>query len=367
MKERPRVLFCLPGLHRVNRGAEIAFEAVARELAARDQFEVTLLGSGPPREDQPYAYLHTACVPRERFERWPALPILRSDCHWEELTFLPGFLGRYRPKRFDLVVTCSYPFLNWAIRLRRGARRRPLHVFVTQNGDWPLQRRNAEFRWFSCDAVVCTNPDYRDAHAASWPSRLIGNGVDGARFQPGPSERARFGLASGVPLVLMVSALIPDKRVLEGIRCVARTPGAHLVVAGDGPLRDEVDRLGREALGSRYQRLQLPQQDMPALYRSADALLHMSLDEPYGNVYLEALATGLPVVAHDRRVSRWILEEQAEYADARDPAAVAAALARALAAPGPRASAVELARRRHSWSAVAQQYGEFFRELAAAP
>jgi glycosyltransferase involved in cell wall biosynthesis len=360
--KRPRVLFCLPGLHRVNRGAEVAFESTAHELARSGGFDVTLLGSGAPRAERAYRYLAAPCVPRERFERWPSLPVLRSDCHYEELTFLPGFLGRFSPRRYDLVVTCSYPFLNWAIRLRRGAGG-PAHVFVTQNGDWPLQRRNSEYRWFSCDAVVCTNPDYLDAHGGSWPSRLIGNGVDVERFHPGAAERERFGLAAGVPLVLMVSALIPEKRVLEGIHCVARTPGAHLAVAGDGPLRDEVDRTGREALGSRYRRLRLAQHEMPALYRSADALLHMSLDEPYGNVYLEALATGLPVVAHDRRVSRWILEEHAEYADTRDAGAVAAALGRALGTPGPRRAAVARAQQRHAWPAVAREYADFFREL----
>ena len=39
-----RVLFCLPGLHRVNRGAEVAFESIASELAREAAFEVTLLG-----------------------------------------------------------------------------------------------------------------------------------------------------------------------------------------------------------------------------------------------------------------------------------------------------------------------------------
>jgi glycosyltransferase involved in cell wall biosynthesis len=366
VSERPRVLFCLPGLHRVDRGAEVAFESVARELAYAGGFEVTLLGSGPPRADRPYRFLRAPCIPRERFERWPTGPLLRSDCHWEELTFTPGFLRRYDPERYDAVVTCSYPFLNWAVRLRRGRGPGPLHVFVTQNGDWPLWRKNSEFRWFSCDAVVYTNPDYQAAHSTRWPGRLIGNGVDCERFRPGPTERARFGLPANVPLVLMVSALIPEKRVLEGIRAVGSVPGAHLALAGDGPMRHDVDRLAAELLSGRYRRLRLPQSDMPGLYRCADAFLHMSLDEPYGNVYLEALATGLPIVAHERRVSRWILEAQAEYANTTQPAAVAAALARALAQPGPRQDAVELARRRHSWPAVAAQYADFLRERVPA-
>ena len=362
----PRVLFSLPGLHRVDRGAEIAFEAVARELAAARAFDVTVIGSGPPRSDRAYHYLRAACVDRRHFESWPALPVFRSDCHYEEFTFVPGFLRHFAPDRFDLVVTCSYPFLNWAIRSRRNGRGQPAHVFVTQNGDWPLQRKNSEYRWFACDAVVCTNPDYLEAHERTWPSRLIPNGVDCDRFRPGPAERERFGLASGVPIALMVSALIPAKRVLDGIRSVALVPGCHLVVAGDGPLRDEIDRAGRELLGARYRRLQLPPHDMPALYRCADTILHMSLDEPYGNVYVEALATGLPVVAHDRRVSRWILEDHATLVDTCDAAAVAAALGSELAARGTRDAAVDFARRRYSWDAVAREYGAFFSEVLAA-
>ena len=73
-----------------------------------------------------------------------------------------------RPADFDLTVTCSYPFVNWLLRARRRGGR-PAHVFVTQNGDWPAQRVNAEYRWFDCDGLVCTNPEYFERHRAAWP------------------------------------------------------------------------------------------------------------------------------------------------------------------------------------------------------
>ena len=66
MSRRLRIAFALPGLHRVVRGAETAFEQIAARLALLGH-EVTVFGSGPPRLDQPYRYIRIRCVPREFF------------------------------------------------------------------------------------------------------------------------------------------------------------------------------------------------------------------------------------------------------------------------------------------------------------
>ena len=75
----------------------------------------------------------------------------------------------------------------------------------------------------------------------------------------------------------MVSALIPSKKVAEGVEAVAKVPGANLVVAGDGPVRDEIHKLAAELLPGRFQQITLPAAEMPALYRSADAFMHLSI------------------------------------------------------------------------------------------
>jgi glycosyltransferase involved in cell wall biosynthesis len=177
-----------------------------------------------------------------------------------------------------------------------------------------------------------------------------------------------FDLPDGVPLVLMVSALIPSKRVLEGIRCVAGTPNMHLAVAGDGELRDQVQALGRELLGKRFHRFRLPRHRMPELYRCADVFLHMSQDEPSANAYMEALATGVPIVTHDWEVTRWTLEDQGLLVDTSSEDAVRAALLRALEARTPDnvAARRRLIERRFAWSSIARQYVEFFQTLCAA-
>src|SRR5271168_2041061 len=109
-----RILFALPGLHRLNRGAEIAFISVASELAKTGD-QITLLGSGEQRFGAPYRFVRAGSIPRQRFERFPSVPCLRDECAYEELTFIPGFLRAYRPADYDVVVGCSYPFTNWAL------------------------------------------------------------------------------------------------------------------------------------------------------------------------------------------------------------------------------------------------------------
>src|SRR5438552_1299332 len=237
--DQVRILFALAGLHRVDRGAEIAFVAVARELAKAGH-EVTLIGSGPSRPGQPYRYIRAPAIPREKFEAFPHMPLLRNETAWEEATFVPGLLAKYRPADFDIAATCAYPFTHWALRRPVLGGKRPRSVFITQNGDWPAFSDNAEFRLFDCDGLVCTNPDYFERNRACYRAALIPNGVDLERFRPGPPDRARFGLPESGPVVLMVSALIASKNVAEGITAVAGIRGAQLVVAGDGPLRSDL-------------------------------------------------------------------------------------------------------------------------------
>src|SRR3982750_1639223 len=85
-----RILFALPGLHRFGRGAEVVFESIAQQIAERREHHVTLVGSGQPRSDRAYEFIHVPAVTRERFEHWPNVPFLRNQFMYEELTFARG-------------------------------------------------------------------------------------------------------------------------------------------------------------------------------------------------------------------------------------------------------------------------------------
>ena len=404
--EKLRILFSLPGLHRVNRGAEVVLEEVATHAAANPNFDVTLFGSGPARPNQPYHYRKLHGLPRECFEKFPKLPYVRDHYMWEELAHAPSLYFNHRPRDYDITVTCGYPYSNMLLRrgrkyhpfdkLRAG---RPKHIFITQNGDWMVQAKNAEYKHFGCDGLVCTNPEYYNRHKNNYPCALIPNGVDTRRFHPRntgilpvqadrnnqdlsflESEsnqhgqdardtttliREQFNLPRNTPIILIVSALIPSKKVPDAIRAVANLPDAHLVIAGDGEQRSEVDSLANTLLKNRFTSLTLPREKMPDLYRSADVLLHMSQDEPFGNIYIEALATGLPIVAHQTPATQWILEDQANLIDTSDLQAVTRALQAALTQNTPAQTIARraLAEKRFSWPAVARQYCDFFQHV----
>jgi glycosyltransferase involved in cell wall biosynthesis len=140
----------------------------------------------------------------------------------------------------------------------------------------------------------------------------------------------------------------------------------HLVVAGDGPLREDVARQAEDLLPGCFTRLTVAGADMPDLYRSADVFLHLSKEESFGNVFVEAMACGLPIVGHDSTRLRWIVGDDEFLVDTGTPDAVAAALSRASEA-GKVSSAARAERAQNfSWVEIARKYRDFISEIAKA-
>ncbi|WP_420450776.1 glycosyltransferase family 4 protein [Ilumatobacter sp.] len=371
-----RVLVALSGIHRVARGAEVALESIADGLG-RLGHDVEVVGTGPHQDGRSYRYRRIPVVERERFARWPTVPPLRDPAVYEGITTVPGLLFASRPADHDITITCGFPVEN--VVLRRPSLRgcRPRHVFVTENGDWPAQQLGREAAaLFSCDGLVCTNPVYLARNRDRWRTALIPNGVDVERFAPGPDERRRLGLPVDVPVVLMVSALIDSKRIERGIEAVAALSAAGgtdgvasasvLVVAGTGPEHDRLVELGQSALGDRFSVRAFDFDDMPALYRSADVLYHPTLLESFGNVYIEAMACGIPVVAHRSEVTEWIVGEHGWLVDTDDAPTNVAALRAALDDRTDRAAISDEVRDRFSWASVALRYERFCADVLSS-
>ncbi len=168
----------------------------------------------------------------------------------------------------------------------------------------------------SADALFVVSRTWQ-AHLAETFDRHaipVGNGVDRTRFTPRPDARdaalrQRLGLGPG-PVFLAVGGIEERKntvRILEAfIQVRALLPTAQLIIAGGASLLDH--DAYRRAFAHTLRASPLPpgavietgplaQADMPALYRVADALVFPSLKEGFGLVVLEAMASGLPVVA----------------------------------------------------------------------
>lgn len=135
---------------------------------------------------------------------------------------------------------------------------------------------------------------------------VVGRGVDLERFSPLRRDaqlRASWGVQNG-PVLLYVGRLAAEKNValaLQSYRAArCRTPAARMVVVGDGPQRRKLEHQYPDVrfVGSKSG------DALAAHYASADLFLFPSLSETFGNVTLEALASGLPVVAFDAAAAR---------------------------------------------------------------
>jgi glycosyltransferase involved in cell wall biosynthesis len=117
----------------------------------------------------------------------------------------------------------------------------------------------------------------------------------------------------------------------------------------------------------RFHPITLPFDRMPALYRSGDVFLHTTLAESFGNVYIEALASGLPVVAHDGPVTRWIVGDSDLLVDTERHEVLVDALARALRSTTAGADHVRpVGLDRFSWDRVVDEYERFLHEVLAS-
>ncbi len=133
---------------------------------------------------------------------------------------------------------------------------------------------------------------------------VIRSGIDISAFERREIDRAakkrEVGVEPDAPMVLMVSCLKPQKSPADFARVAARVakaaPDARFVIAGDGVLRDEVERAVRDEGLEAKVRLPGWRRDVPELMWSADVLVLTSLWEGLPRVYPQAMAAGLPIV-----------------------------------------------------------------------
>ena len=161
----------------------------------------------------------------------------------------------------------------------------------------------AAFRW--CDAVVCNSQAAaaRLAAAGLPPQKLaiVGNALPPAVFETASPALPR---RSGVPRVGMIARMNARYKNHAGFLRIAaeihkHNPDAEFLLAGDGPLRTELEQQAA-ALGLGDRAIFLgDRRDIGAVLASMDVAVLTSDSESLSNVLLEAMAAGLPVVAYN--------------------------------------------------------------------
>lgn len=189
--------------------------------------------------------------------------------------------------------------------------------------------------------------------------QLWQRGIDLTRFSPkfrNPALRESIN-AGDKPVLLFVGRLVKEKDLddLVAANHLLQSMGLDFkqVIVGDGPIRNELEKNLPDAHFAGYQY----EQNLSEWYASSDLFVFPSTTETFGNVFLEAFASGLPAIGVDKGGQVDLIDpgETGFIVRAHDPADFADNIAHLLRSPDTRAAfGLEAAKRvkRYSWQNV---------------
>lgn len=201
----------------------------------------------------------------------------------------------WHTRRYDIVHAHLFPAF-WAAALAPGAKVLTEHSPTNSRRSLPAWGGLEQIFYSRYDRLVAISEGVALA-LADYLSRplesidVIHNGIDLHQWQGDVSPRKTDELR-----VIAVGTLDKRKCVDDAIRIVAKLPCAHLTVVGDGPDRDALESLAKGIAPGRVTFIGHTA-DVAASLADADVFLSTSRYEGFGIAALEAMASGVPVVA----------------------------------------------------------------------
>lgn len=304
VRVKPRVVAFIPSYFPSIGGAEISLRQVAQRLS--DQFDFQILTSRVDRQRPRRELLDHACVwrlgPGTSLDKWLLPPA--AVLNWKRVSTGDG---------------TTRPHLLWGIDISQGAlaaailRGRQHHVRMVltiqygggearlRKGRLGFIRRSFQYMLAQTDHVTAVSSpllEFARHQGYRGGATLIPNGVDLSLFHPAQDA----GVRERTERVVTVSRLERKNGIdtlLHAISLLAeRLPGIECWIVGDGPERRSLENLVAElGLSSRASFLgTLSQTEVARRLRECDVFVRPSRTEGLGNAFLEAMASGLPVV-----------------------------------------------------------------------
>jgi glycosyltransferase involved in cell wall biosynthesis len=229
-----------------------------------------------------------------RHERERAAALRRAGVEFLELPF-GGWLDLVTRYGFRNVIASYRPnvVLTWMNRATVFCPRGDFVHVARLGGYYDLKY------YRHCDYLVCNTQDIVEyVVAEGWPrDRAFHLPNFAAQETASPMPRATFATPGDAPLALALGRLHENKGFDVLIHALAQVPGLYLWLAGEGPLRAELEKCANDlGVASRLRFLGW-RTDTAALLAAADFLVCPSRHEPLGNVVLEAWAADVPVLA----------------------------------------------------------------------
>lgn len=219
-------------------------------------------------------------------------------------------ITRFQP---DLVHVATPDLIGrWAMSY---ARRKGIPVVATYHTDFvsylgyyhldslePLLLSYLRYFYRRCELVCVPSQSMIDklrSRGVEGNMRVWGRGVETDRFNPRQRSvkwRRGLGVADGVPMITYVGRLVWEKNVRNLVDVShglsERRVPHRIMIVGDGPAREELATLLPEAIFTGH----LDGKALARAYASSDIFFFPSTTETFGNVVLEAMASGLPCV-----------------------------------------------------------------------
>ena len=282
-----------------------------------------------------------------------------------------------RRQRVDILHSHMFGSNVWATVVGRAAR---VPVVVAHEQSWSYEGErlrkflDGQLIGRFADAFVAVSTADRDRMVAleGVPAEKVRVELNAYVPRTGPRPPARLreelGLADDVPLVGTAAIHRPQKALHVLLEAFARVRGAHLVIAGDGVCRPDLERQAADlGIASRTHFLGL-RDDVDGILAALDVAVMSSDYEGTPLFGFECMAAGTPLVATAVGGLPDMLEDgrSALLVPRRDPAALAAGIERLLAAPDERRALADAATRaleRYEIDPVAERFAGFYREL----
>ena len=278
----------------------------------------------------------------------PGLPIPRYTQLKMGMPSRGALERRWEERRPDLVHVATEGPLGWSALA--AASRLGIAVASDFHTNFHAYSRHYGFPWLARPVAAYLRSFHNRAACTMVPTRemadelarlrferlrVVGRGVNPAVFNPAKRSgelRAAWGADDDTLVALCVSRFAPEKNfslVIQAYEAMRRIGHTKLVLVGDGPLVEDLRKTnvgcviaGRKVNG-----------ELSMHYASADVFLFASMTETFGNVTLEAMASGLGIVAYDYAAARAALRHGesallAPFGDAAAFVAHAEALAR---------------------------------------
>jgi glycosyltransferase involved in cell wall biosynthesis len=359
-------------------------ETVARELKAHLPFEtevLSILPSGWTRG------VGTLDIHSAREQQW--IRFVRLTRLWYLNLLIPGkypicetsFLEYHYCRRLGtelrrfspaLLINPQGPIVASFCSSYRRKNGTPF-ICVGENGRSLWERRSAGEK---PEAYVALTPPLQQYMRGKVPGvriEQIPNGVNCELFSPDGDRftkeeiclRAKKEGPPEPPFVISSSRFVKEKQLHLLFEAMRLWGKGCLLAAGGGQDQKSLVALGDRLLGRRFFHIgDLPYEELPKFYRMGHLFALPSKAEPFGNVMIEAMACGLPVISRRDPNREWIVgKDGGVLFDGDDPPSFAGALSRAWEVSWGKRPLGEAAR--FDWRKVAAAYAQLIEEILA--